>query len=60
MDVISGTHVPLFNILHSFLSSVPPSPLLLYNGYSDGYLDELNSNMDFLNNELDSDAIKAL
>jgi len=61
MDAASGIYVPLSNNLQSSLSSTPPSPLLPPNGYPnrhpDGYF---NSNIDYLNNELDSDAIKAL
>jgi hypothetical protein len=53
--------MPLSNNLQSPLSSTPPSPLLPPNGHPNrhpnGYF---NSDMDYLNNKLDSDAIKAL
>jgi len=52
--------MPLSDDSQSTLSSAPPSPLLPPNGHPDGYLDELNSDMDYLDDELDSDAIEAL
>ena len=60
MDAASGIYMPLSDNSQSPLSSVPPSPLLPPNRHPDGYLNELNSNMDYLNDELNSDAIKAL
>jgi superoxide dismutase len=53
--------MPLSNNLQSPLSSAPLSPLLPSNGYPNRYLDKYsNSDMDYLNNKLNSDAIKAL
>ena len=53
--------MPLFNNLQSPLFSVPLSPLLPPNKHPDGYADEYsNSNIDYLNNKLNSNAIKAL
>jgi hypothetical protein len=53
--------VPLSNNSQSPLSSAPLSPLLPPNGYPNGHLDEYsNSDMDYLNNKLNSDAIEAL
>ena len=53
--------MPLSNNLQSPLSSAPLSPLLPPNGYPNGHLDKYsNSNIDYLNNKLNSDAIKAL
>jgi hypothetical protein len=53
--------MPLSNDLQSPLSSAPLSPLLPPNGHPNGHLDKYsNSNIDYLNNMLDSDAIKAL
>ena len=56
MDVASGIHVPLSDDSQSPLSSAPPSPLLP----PDGHPDELDSDMDYLDDELDSDTIEAL
>ena len=54
-------YMPLSNNLQSPLSSAPSSPLLPPNGhpnrYPNGYF---NSDIDYLNNKLNSDAIKAL
>ena len=57
--------MPLSDNSQSPLSSAPPSPLLPPNGYPNGhpnrYLDKYsNSNIDYLNNKFNSDAIKAL
>jgi len=64
MDVTSGVYMPLSDNLQSPLSSPPPSPLLpfngYYNGHPDGYFDKPDSDIDDLNNELNSNAIKAL
>jgi len=61
MDVAGLIYVPLPNDLQSPLSSAPFSPLLPPDKYPNRYLDEYsNSDMDYLNDELDSDAIKAL
>jgi len=64
MDVTSGVYVPLSDNSQSPLSSPPPSPLLPpdghYNGHPNGYFDEPNSDIDDLNDELNSNAIKAL
>jgi len=64
MDVTSRVYVPLSNNSQSPLSSPPPSPLLPfnghYNGHPNGYFNEPDSDIDDLNNKLDSNAIKAL
>ena len=53
--------MPLSNNSQSPLSSTPPSPLLPPNGHPNGHPDEYSNNdMDYLNNKLNSDAIKAL
>ena len=53
--------MPLFNNSQSPLSSVPFSPLLPPNKYPDGHANKYsNSNMDYLNNKLNSNTIKAL
>ena len=53
--------MPLSNNSQSPLSSAPFSPFLLFNKHSNKYLDKYsNSNKDYLNNKLNSDAIKAL
>ena len=61
MDIAGLIYVPLSNNLQSPLSSILSSPLLPPNKYPDGHANKyFNSNMDYLNNELNSDAIKAL
>ena len=61
MDVVSLIYVPLFNNLQSFLFSIPPSPFLPPNKRPNRHADEyFNSDMDYFDNELNSDAIKAL
>ena len=61
MDIAGLIYIPLFNDLQSPLFSVPFSPLLPPNKYPDGYTDKYsNSNMDYLNNKLNSNAIEAL
>jgi len=61
MDVAGLIYVPLFNNLQSPLSSAPLSPLLPPNGHPNGHPDEYsNSNIDYLNNKLNSNAIMAL
>ena len=61
MDVISLIYIPLFNDLQSLLSSIPLSPFLPPNKHPDGHANKYsNSDMDYLNNELNSNAIKAL
>ena len=53
--------MPLSKDSQSPLSSAPLSPLLPPNRYPNGYLDKYsNSNIDYLNNKLNSDATKAL
>ena len=53
--------MPLFNDLQSPLSSVLPSPLLPPNKYPNRHADEYsNSDIDYLNNKLNSNTIKAL
>ena len=52
--------MPLFNNLQSPLFSVPFSPLLPRNKHPNRYADEYsNSDIDYLNNKLNSDTIKA-
>ena len=60
MDIINRIPMPLFNDLQSPLFSVPPSSPLPSNRYPNRYLDEPDSDINYLNNELNSDAIKAL
>jgi hypothetical protein len=60
MDVTSKIPVPLSNDLQSLLSSVPPNSLLPSDGYPNRYLNEPNSDINYLNNELDSNTIEAL
>ena len=60
MDVTGGIPMPLSDDSQSPLSSVPSSSLLPSNGYPNGYFNELDSDMDYLNDELNSDAIEAL
>ena len=61
MDVAGLIYVLLFNNSQSPLSSAFLSPLLPPNRYSNRHLDKYpNSNIDYLNNKLNSDAIKAL
>ena len=61
MDVISLIYMPLFNNLQSPLSSIPFSPLLPPNKHPNKHADEyFNSDIDYLDNKLNSDAIKAL
>jgi superoxide dismutase len=53
--------MPLSNNSQSPLSSAPLNPLLPPNRHPNGYLDKYsNSNIDYLNNKLNSDTIKAL
>ena len=57
--------MPLSKDSQSPLSSAPLSPLLPPNGYPNRYLNRYldkysNSNIDYLNNKLNSDTIKAL
>ena len=56
--------MPLSNYSQSPLSSAPPRPLLPPDGHDNGhpneYFNELNSDIDYLNDKLNSDAIKAL
>ena len=53
--------MPLSKDLQSPLSNAPLSPLLPPNRHPNRYLDKYsNSNIDYLNNKLNSDAIKAL
>jgi hypothetical protein len=53
--------MPLSKDLQSPLSNAPFSPLLPPNRYPNRYLDKYsNSNIDYLNNKLNSNAIKAL
>ena len=53
--------MPLFNNLQSPLSSVPLSPFLPPNRHPNRHPNEYsNNNIDYLNNKLNSDAIKAL
>ena len=53
--------MPLSKDSQSPLSSAPLSPLLPPNGYPNRRLDKYsNSDIDYLNNKLNSDAIKAL
>ena len=64
MDTAGRIYMPLSDNTQNPLSSAPPSPLLPpnghYNRHLNRYFNELNSDMDYLNNELNSDAIKAL
>ena len=54
-------YIPLSDNLQSPLSSAPPSYLPPPNGYPNGHPDGyFNSDMDYLNNKLNSNAIKAL
>ena len=53
--------MPLSKDSQSPLSNAPLSPLLPLNRHPNGHLDKYsNSNIDYLNNKLNSDAIKAL
>ena len=56
--------MPLSNNSQSPLSSALSRPLLppdkYYNKHPNKYFNERNSNIDYLNNKLNSDAIKAL
>ena len=53
--------MPLFNNLQSPLSSIFFSPLLPPNEYPDRYTDKYsNSDIDYLNNKLNSNTIEAL
>ena len=53
--------MPLSNDSQSPLSSTPFSPLLPPNRHPNGHPDEyFNNDIDYLDNKLDSDAIKAL
>ena len=53
--------MPLSNNLQSPLSSAPFSPLLPPNKHPNGHPNEYSNNdIDYLNNKLNSDAIKAL
>jgi len=49
----------LFDDLQSFLFNIPPISLLPFNGYFNKYFNKPNNDMDYLNNEFDSNAIKA-
>ena len=65
IDVAGGIYIPLSNNSQSPLSSTFLSPLLPPNRYFNRYPNRhpnkySNSDMDYLNNKLDSDAIKAL
>jgi hypothetical protein len=61
MDVAGLIYVPLSDDSQSPSSSAPLSPLLPPNRHPNGHLDKYpNSNIDYLNNKLDSDAIEAL
>ena len=60
MDVVNLIHIPLFNDSQSPLSSVPFSPLLPPNEYPDGHANKyFDNNIDYLDNKLNSDTIKA-
>ena len=60
MDTASRIHMPLFNNLQSPLFSAPPNSLLPPNRYPNRHPNRyFNSNIDYLNNKLNSDAIKA-
>ena len=53
--------MPLSNNSQSPLSSAPPSPLLPPNRHPNGYPNEYsNNNIDYLDDKLNSDAIKVL
>jgi hypothetical protein len=53
--------MPLSNNSQSPSSSAPLSPLLPPNRHPNGYLDKYSdSDIDYLNNKLNSDAIEAL
>ena len=53
--------MPLFNNLQSSLFSIPFSPLLPPNKYPNRHADKyFNSNIDYLNDKFNSNAIKAL
>ena len=61
MDVVGLIYMPLFNNLQSFLFSIPFSPLLPPNKYPDGHADKYsNSNIDYLDDKLNSNTIEAL
>jgi len=61
IDVASPIYVPLPNNSQSPLSSAPLSPLLPPDEHPNGHPDEYSdSDIDYLNNKLNSDAIKAL
>jgi len=52
--------MPLSDDSQSPLSSIPFNSLLLSNGYPNRYLNKPDSDIDYLNNKLNSNAIKAL
>ena len=52
--------MPLSDNSQSPLSNVPPSSLLPSNRYPNRYFNKLDSDIDYLNDKLNSDAIKAL
>jgi len=61
MDVAGLIYMPLPDDSQSPLSSAPLSPLLPPNKHPNGHPDKYSdSNIDYLNNKLNSDAIKAL
>ena len=61
MDVTGLIYMPLPDDSQSPLSSAPFSPLLPPNEYPNGHPDKYSdSDMGYLDNELNSDAIKAL
>jgi hypothetical protein len=60
MDITSRIPMSLFNDLQSPLFSVPSSSLLPSNRYFNRYLNKPDSDIDYLNNKLNSNAIEAL
>jgi hypothetical protein len=61
IDVAGPIYVPLSNDSQSPSSSAPLSPLLPPDGHPNRHPDKYsNSDMDYLNNKLNSDAIEAL
>jgi hypothetical protein len=65
MDVASLIYIPLFNNLQSLLFNTPLSPFLPPNRYPNRHPNRhpdeyFNSNMDYFNNKLNSNTIKAL
>ena len=59
MDVTNGIPVPLSDDLQSPLSNILFNSFLLFNKYPNEYFNEHNNNMDYFDDELNSDTIEA-